>query len=306
MSGRLLTRRQVLVSAGGAAVLAACGGGGGGGDGSTQATVSTDAGKPAFLMPFFATGEGGEPPVLRTGTEQRVPWGLADADGAPIHDNVPERVDFVLTLASATVGSPISVERRGTGVPFPYFPLRFNVAQPGTYTATVTIDGTAFSRSFVVAEPSSVRLVQRGEKAIPVETPTSDNARGVEKVCTREPACPFHATTLSAALGSGKPTAFLVSTPAFCQTNVCGPVLESLVEAAKARPGINVVHAEVYQHFDSANPSASTLTDAVQRYGLTYEPSLLLIDGGGVAVDRLDFTWDSVELNQALDLLKTS
>jgi hypothetical protein len=304
MSGRLLTRRQVLVSASGAAVLAACGGGGG--DGQTPSTLSPDAGKPAFLMPFFATGEGAEPPVLRTGTEQRVPWGLADADGAPIHDDVPDRIDFALTLGGAAVGSPISVERRGIGVPFPYFPLRFNVAQPGTYTATVTIDGKAFPRAFVVAEPSNVRLVQRGEKAIPVETPTNDNARGVEKTCTREPACPFHTTTLAAALASGRPTAFIVSTPAFCQTNVCGPVLESLVTAAPSRPGINFVHAEVYQHFDSSNPSASTLTDAVQRYGLTYEPSLLLIDGSGVAVERLDFTWDSSELTEALDLLKTS
>jgi hypothetical protein len=305
MSRRLLTRRQVLISAGGAAVLAACGGGKDG-DQPSADTVSADAGKPAFLMPFFATGEGGEPPVLRTGSEQRVPWGLADADGAPIHDDVPDRLDFTLTLDGMAVGAPIPVERRGEGVPFPYFPLRFNVAKAGTYTASVTIDGKAFPRTFVVAEPSDVRLVQRGEKAIPVETPTTDNARGVEKICTRDPACPFHSMTLAAALATGKPTAFLVSTPAFCQTNVCGPVRESLVVAAIGHPTVNFVHAEVYQHFDSSNPSASTLTDAVQRYGLTYEPSLLLIDGGGVAVERLDFTWDRTELEDGLEALKTS
>jgi hypothetical protein len=262
--------------------------------------------EPAFLMPFFATGDGGEPPVLRTGTEQRVPWGLADADGAPIHDGVPDLVEFALSLDGTAVGSPIPVQRHFSGVPFPYFPLRFTVAQPGAYTATVTVDGKALARNFVVADPADVRLVQRGEKAIPVETPTSDNARGVEQICTRSPACAFHATTLAAALGSGKPTAFIVSTPAFCQTSVCGPVLESLIEAAAARPDINFVHAEVYSHFDSANPSASKLTDAVQRYGLTYEPSLMLIDAGGVVTERLDFTWDSVELATGLDALKAS
>lgn len=287
----------MVTALGGSALLSACGGD----DAATRTTVAP--GQPAYLMPFFATGDGGEPPVLRSGTEQRTPWGLADVDGAPIHEGVPTELEFRLLTNGTQVGEPIKVARYGEGVPFPYFPLRFSAPNAGIYTASVTVGGMTLERDFVVAAPESVRLVQRGEKAIPVDTPTTSDARGVEALCTRDPACPFHTVTLAEALAARKPVAFLVSTPAHCQTSVCGPVLESLLEAAKSRPGITFVHAEVYAKFNAANPGASELAPAVSTYALTYEPSLLVIDAAGVAIDRLDFTWDSVELTQALDRL---
>lgn len=251
-------------------------------------------------MAFFATGQN-EAPILRTGVEQRMPWGLADGEGLPLR-NPPDRVAMTLSDASgALVGQPIDVVKHGDGTPFPYFPLRATLDKPGTYTVSVTIDGRKLDQRVTFVAPDKVTLVQPGERAIPVATPTTADHRGVEPICTRKPACPFHAMTLSDALANGRPTAFLISTPAFCQTSVCGPVLELLIDEAPSRP-INVVHAEVYADAAATgNPLQARQSEATSTYRLSFEPSLLVADGSGIVVDRLDFVFDRSELRAALD-----
>lgn len=292
-----LNRRDLLLGLGAAAVAAACGSGGS--KGSAPATTSG----PTMLAPFFATGQR-EPPILRTGTMQRMPWGLADADGVALSE-VPPTLTFTILKEKTAVGTPITVERHGDGVPKPYFPVRFMVTEPGVYSVVAEVAGKKLSSDVVVTTPESVRLVQPGEKAIPVETPTTADARGVDPVCTADPPCPLHSVSLAKAIGAGKPVAFLISTPQFCQTNVCGPVLDMLVAAAAQMPGLVAIHNEVYADVGvTGDPLRSKLTEAVDAYGLTFEPSLLVIDGAGVVVDRLDFTWDRAELAAALAKVK--
>jgi hypothetical protein len=285
-----LSRRAVLAGLGSVAALAGCGGGG-------SKTSSQSA---QYLMPFFATGQN-EQPILRTGVEQRMPWGVGDAEGLPLKA-LPDRTLMTLTDASgAAVGQPIEVLRHGDGTPFPYFPLRSTLSKAGTYTVSVTLDGRKLEQPVTFVPPEKVNLVQPGERAIPVITPTPTDHRGVEPYCTRQPACPFHGMTLSDALMNGRPTAFLISTPAFCQTSVCGPVLELLIDEAPSRP-INVVHAEVYADAAATgNPLEAHLAEATSAYKLPFEPSLLVMDSNGIVVDRLDFVFDRSELRATLD-----
>ena len=63
-----------------------------------------------------------------------------------------------------------------------------------------------------------------------------------------------------------------------------------------------MVHAEVYvdpQQFATGKPNPRT-TDAVNTYGLSFEPSLVVANADGIVVSRLDFTWDRAELRTAL------
>jgi hypothetical protein len=95
---------------------------------------------------------------------------------------------------------------------------------------------------------------------------------------------------------SGKAIAFMVSTPAFCQTAICGPVLDLLVDRAKDLSAtVEFVHAEVY-----TDDTAKTTTDAVQTYGLTYEPALFLALPDGTIQGTLAYTFDGVELDAEL------
>jgi hypothetical protein len=89
----------------------------------------------------------------------------------------------------------------------------------------------------------------------------------------------------------------LVSTPAFCQTAICGPVLDLLVErrADLAAAHVGVVHAEVY-----VDEKAQEATSTVTTLGLRHEPALFLAAADGTVQNRLDYTFDRTELDQAL------
>jgi hypothetical protein len=283
--------RVGLIGAGSAGALAACGSSRGAGPGR---------GGEETLAPFFATGTM-EMPVLRSGVEQRMPWGIADREGVPMTELPESATVTIRDVQDRPVGDALTVGRHGDGTPFPYFPVRTTLPQAGTYTVAIDYRGKRLEGQVVVAAPEQIALVQPGERAIPVLTPTPADHRGVEPICTRDPVCPFHAVTLSDALGSGRPTALLVSSPAYCQTNVCGPVLELLIGEGSNRP-LNVVHAEVYANAAATGDVLKAdLSETTKMYKLSFEPSLLVMDAKGIVVDRLDFVFDRAELRASLD-----
>lgn len=296
-----LSRRSLLLGAAGTAIVGACGGASA--SNSSTGNKTAAQGPATWLIPFFSTGEA-EKPMLRTGVLQRMPFGLADPDGVPLSD-VASKAQFTVSLDGNQVGDPVQVTRHSDGTPFPYYPLRITFTVPGAYQIRTVVGGKSLERTVVIAAPGEVDLIQPGEKAVPVVTPTTDDANGVAPICTRETPCPYHELPLSEALLNGKPTVFLISTPAYCQTNVCGPVLEMLIDAEPKMQAFNVIHAEVYADIGANDGDIlrSTLTEAVRNYRLSFEPSLLLIDAKGVVVDRLDFVFDTKELDAALQAL---
>ena len=147
-------------------------------------------------------------------------------------------------------------------------------------------------------EPGSVAVPGPGDSMPPFDTPTVDDGRGVDPICTREPEpCPFHDVTLTDALLSGKPVAYLVGTPAFCQTGTCAPALESMIDVQdRFGETFTWVHAEVY-----TDNTATTPAPAVDAASLTFEPSLFVIAPDGTVIERLDAIWDQTELVEVLE-----
>ncbi len=293
----LFTRRQLLIggtAAAGAVLLGACGDDGGEETAGTT-TTSTAGGGGLALAQFF----GG--PMFVAGTEARLPFGVADQDGLLATADTPERLEVqILGPDGEVVGDPIEVDQHADGLPRPYFPLRVTVDAPGIYTARTEIAGSATEMSFQVHAAGDVKVIQAGAPVPAVDTPTPADARGVNPICTREPACKLHDVTLTEALAEGVPIALLVATPAFCQFAICGPVLDVLLDVRADFPDVRFLHAEVY-----ADPAKDldTYAPVVAPLGLHFEPCLVLIGADGLVVDRVDTIYDRVELQSRLDLV---
>jgi hypothetical protein len=293
---RPLSRRRFLFGSGaaaGAVLLGACSSDeSGGGSTTTTAAASGDL----SLVQFF----GGEP-MLAAGREVRAPFGLADAEGLLPLDRTPETLSVtVLGPDGDVVVEPLEVARHAEGLPNAYYPLRFTVAEPGIYTGRSEIDGTAVEMAIKIDDAGDVQVIQAGDALPAIATPTLDDARGVDPICTSDPACPLHDVTVAEALDAGRPIALLVATPAFCQIAICGPVLDVLLAMADDHPDVQLLHAEVY-----ANPAQDleVKTAAVEELGLTFEPCLVLAGSDGVVVERLDTIYDEVEVGEALSRL---
>jgi hypothetical protein len=286
-----LSRRAFLAGTAGLALAAACGS-----DDDTSATSTTTGDTEYALGVFFDQNR-----FVHTGGEQRLPFGLF-AGGLPAaFDQAPDQIEVTLANDADTGGGQsIVVPRHGQGMPRPYFPVTTTFDRPGTWSARSEIDGNPIEATFVVNEPDQVSFLKVGEATPEIETPTIDDAHGVNPICTNTPPCPLHDVTLAAALDENSPIAFLVASPAFCVTSVCGPVLDVLLAASEGHDGIHFLHAEVY-----VDPTVRQRepTPAMTEMGLTHEPVLYLIGADGLLVDRLDFVFDIAEVSAALGRL---
>ena len=237
------------------------------------------------------------PQVLVPG-DLRLPISLADQAGLLADGDLPTTLTARLVNAEtgATVASDLVATRHDAGLSIPYWPFRVNVADVGLYSLVVD-GGPQDGAAVQVLDPSEVTIPLVGSPLPAFDTPTVDDARGVNPICTRTPEpCPFHDVTLTDALASGRPVVYLIGTPAHCSTGTCSPALDGLLELRDELSATYViVHAEVY-----TDDTATQVAPAVTSYAMTYEPALFVTGRDGMIVERLDAVFDSVELREVL------
>jgi hypothetical protein len=286
-----VTRRRFLAGTSAVAGAALLGGCGDDGAGTSPTTAAAPSG--LALVQFF-----GGPPMFAAGTEVRAPFGVADRDGILSVDDTPEVLQVALLDAAGNEVAPATeVRRRAKGLPRAYFPLRFTVDEPGVYTGRTRIAGEALEMAMKVDAVEDLEVIHEGDRLPAIETPTVDDARGVDPVCTNDPVCPLHEVTVAEALDEGRPVALLVATPAFCQIAICGPVLDVLLAVADDHPDVRLLHAEVYAQPDK---DLETKTAAVDELHLAFEPCLVLAGPDGTVVERIDTIYDEEEVSEAL------
>lgn len=293
------SRRQFLAGGTAFALLAACGGD----DSDSTRTESTAEVNPdewsvvRYFGGFFAAG-----------SAARIPFGLADTDGVLPPDLTPAQVSvgvrnpdgqFILEDASAS--------SYYDGLPRPYFAFEVTPEDPGFYDMVLDVGGTEIVSQFQVVAPDDPTIASRvdpGEQFPKVQTPTVDKGMGITPICTRNPPCDLHAESMDQLVGK-QPTALIISTPAFCQVAVCGPVLDLLLATVKDYPDVAFVHAEVYKNpsENSSPPKPDELAPIMGQTGLLYEPALYTIAADGKVVDRLDYIFGEKEIRDQLDAL---
>lgn len=231
----------------------------------------------------------------------RLPISLADTSGVLTTDGkvkLPQTLTGkVIDAASGdVVVASVSADKHDVNMPTPYWPFIVDVQKVGVYL--LILDAAPESEmSFQVEEREYVLSPLVGDALPPFDTPTVDNKRGVDPICTSpQGTCPFHEVTLTEALQSGKPVIYMIGTPAYCKTGTCAPGLDALIALSKKVGDTAVfVHADVY-----TDKTATTAAPAVLAYKLAYEPLLYITDAKGVLVNRLDAVFDVTEMSSAL------
>ena len=288
---RGIDRRTFLIGASATGLLAACGGG----DPSTT---------PDRLAPRFSDGFRA-PAIAVTGHGiQRFPFIVVALDQLPmLTGSAPSSIDIEVLRNGETLTTQ-TVEARGLGQFTPFYPLEFEPPEAGSYVARTEF--SELNSEFLVVEREDSAVFQVGEPLPAFDTPTFDDGRGVDPVCTRpgEP-CPFHELTLTEALSNGRPTALLISTPEFCRTDVCGPSVELLIEHGAGRDDLNIIHQEVFANFqvDAEAGDEPGLAPLLEAWDVFFEPSMFVADADGIIQGAKHFTFDSSEVAELLDLI---
>lgn len=151
-----------------------------------------------------------------------------------------------------------------------------------------------------------------GAAAVSIDTPTlADTPDGdIERLSSDTTPDPrFYETSIADALAARAPFVVAFATPAFCQTAMCGPMLEGVKAAADAYPGLTFINVEPYKmsftegrlqpELDaSGNLQAATWTDA---WGLRTEPWIFVVDGEGKVTAKFEAAVADEEFRAALD-----
>lgn len=293
-----LSRRQLLIGVLGtvgfgatAQLLNSCSSG----SNAARETVMPGLPDDVQLIPRF-------PGLLSPGAV-RLPLSLANQKGLLTIDDGQQPDVLTAQLVNVdngeVVADSLSATKHANGLTIAYWPFRTEITKPGIYT--LLVDGGPAEGLAIQILPDSEVLVPRIGTSLPgFDTPTFDNHRGVEPICTRTPQpCPFHDITLTEALATGKAVAYLVGTPAYCESGTCAPALEGLITASrKFGESIIFIHSEIY-----IDNSATTIAPAVEALKMTYEPALFITNKQSIVTDRLDGVFDADEIMERLSAL---
>jgi len=136
-----------------------------------------------------------------------------------------------------------------------------------------------------------------GEKAPKISTPTAEDAGGdLAKITTRLPPDTQNRVDYADALGK-EPIVLLFATPQFCQSRVCGPVVD-VAEQVKEQYGDEAafIHMEIYNE----NDPSKGVRPQVRAFRLPSEPWLFAIDRQGVVRAEVEGAFGVEELTSVV------
>ena len=200
--------------------------------------------------------------------------------------------------------------------------------EQGLYVASVDFPdagrwGTKFEATFPDGVVKSVRAdydvaetgttPPLGAKAPSIDTPTAADVGGdLAKLSSDQAPDPrFYETSIADALAAGKPFVVTFATPAFCQTRLCGPTLETVKAAAKDYPEVTFINVEPYKMAvtdGSLQPELDAQgqlqpADWTNAWGLQSEPYTFVVAADGTVAAKFEGVLGEDELRGALDAL---
>jgi hypothetical protein len=310
---RAFLRSAAAATAGGAALYAiACGGGGDDGDGAPTATAVSDTPSSGAIQPvlltsefvanqdnrfavgllsdgklvrgadvgvrFFTIGADGQTGTFRG--EGTMSFVELNQEGAHAHDESSDAVASEDSVSFYVLNTPFDVAGR--------WGVELNVApaeggEPVQVQVPFEVLEASKSPALLTMPPAS-------------ENDTTATNSNNESLCTRNPICDLHDKVIADVLGKGRPLVVQFSTPAYCETRFCGPVLEVLLaQVPEYRDRVDFVHIEVWQDFQLQQQRL-----AVTEWNLPTEPYTFFMAADGTVVGKLEAVFTDEELSSAL------
>ncbi len=230
---------------------------------------------------FFTIGADGSTGSFR---------GEADAEffelnvaGAHAHDTSPAGADTGDQVSFYTVNTPFDVAGKW-GVEITATP--HNGGAPSKIQQTFTVKEKSDTPNIGEVPPAS-------------QNDTTATNSNPQSLCSRQPPCSLHDKVIADVLGKGRPLVVQFSTPAYCQTRFCGPVLEVLLtQVPKYQDRVDFIHIEVWQ-----DVLLQKYRQAMIEWKLATEPYTFFMGKDGKVVGKLEAIFSDEELTSFLEQL---
>jgi hypothetical protein len=185
-----------------------------------------------------------------------------------------------------------------------YANVDFDASGEWGVVLSVTIDGEArdaVRAAFVVQDRTPEPHI--GD---PLPASTNLTLRDVDDISTvssaLEPIAALSELTVAEALATGKPVLVAISTPAFCVSRICGPVLEQVVYPLYEEFGDNVqfVHVEPFLLDEARANGRLVAVPLLAEWNLRSEPWIFLADRDGLVAAKFEGIASIEEVRETL------
>lgn len=142
------------------------------------------------------------------------------------------------------------------------------------------------------------KLPRVGEKAPTIHTPTAADVGGdLAQITTRIPPDTQNRVDFADVLGK-EPIVLLFATPQFCQSRVCGPVVDVAEQVKETYGGdAEFIHMEIFND----NDPNEDVRQQVRAFHLPSEPWLFVIDRNGTIRSAVEGAFGVDRLTEALE-----
>lgn len=215
---------------------------------------------------------------------------------------VADGLDAAPFLESSAKLERIGVPGGDTADASHIYVARLRLPRAGKYWLLAEPEGGASKvqalGNVVVAKKDSAPDI--GDPAVASNNPTVASTGGdFSKLTTRTP--PDESLlehSIAESLQAKAPFVVTFSTPKFCSSRTCGPVVDVVEEVASRFEGgdVRFIHVEVYE----GNDPAKGYNRWMQEWGLTTEPWTFLVGRDGKIVERYEGVVSVNELEQAV------
>jgi hypothetical protein len=136
-----------------------------------------------------------------------------------------------------------------------------------------------------------------GQRPPAIHTPTRDSVGGdLSKLTTRIPPETMNKADFADVLGK-KPIVLLFATPQFCESRVCGPVVDVATQVQRDYGDkAEFIHMEIWND----NDPSKGVRPQVRAFHLPSEPYLFVIDRQGVIRTEIEGAFNVAELTKAV------
>jgi hypothetical protein len=142
------------------------------------------------------------------------------------------------------------------------------------------------------------KIPRPGDKAPSINTPTANSVGGdLTKLTTRVPPDTQNKVNYAEVLGK-EPILLLFTSPKFCQSRVCGPVVDVAQQAQHEFEGkANFIHMEIYND----NEPSQHVRPQVRRFHLPSEPWLFAINREGVVSAAIEGAFGTALMDKTVE-----
>ncbi len=177
---------------------------------------------------------------------------------------------------------------------------RVRVPAPGVYWLLAEPDGAAIQGIATLDVKADVPVPGVGERAIASDTPTLATAGGdlAALSTSAAPVPDLYRHSVAGSLEDGMPFVVVFSTPKFCTSRTCGPVVD-VVDAVRREfggRGVRFIHVEVYE----GNDPARGYNRWMREWNLTTEPWVFVVGRDGRISERFEGSVSVRELRAAV------